>query len=109
MVNFQSQITKMLDNIKRWNDESSLEEAIAILEEHTYLMNSYQMFTEMPLKETEITQIKLLVSSVKDLMIYLNEEKLELIDKIGQLNQSNKMATQYIKQFSESYFVDKDF
>ncbi|HCM90108.1 MULTISPECIES: hypothetical protein [Vagococcus] len=102
-------IKKMLDNISLWDETQDIEEATEILNKNTELMEVYQSLPLTNLKEQDKNNLKLLFTELKKLMTYLDNEKVVLFDKMTQLNQSDKIASQYIKQYSESFFIDKDF
>ena len=102
-------LKEMLENIEAWSEDLKIEESIDILEKHSRLMINYQEKTKQELSEKEINKIQTLIDKSKKLMDHLEAEKVDLFEKISQMNQSGKIATQYIKQFSESYFIDKDF
>lgn len=99
----------MVVTIRKWSKDLSLEESIGILEENSKLMSSTNQLFLNELTDEEGELLQELVTKSQELMLYLESQKTMLIDQIGQMNQSEKIATQYIKQFSESYFVDKDF
>ncbi|MBO0476943.1 hypothetical protein DOK76_07665 [Vagococcus sp. DIV0080] len=102
-------LKKMVVTIRKWSKDLSLEESIGILEENSKLMSSTNQLFLNELTDEEGELLQELVTKSQELMLYLESQKTMLIDQIGQMNQSEKIATQYIKQFSESYFVDKDF
>ena len=68
--------------------------------------NNPKMGPKLTLSESKL---KVLFTDLKKLMAHLDNEKVMLFDKMTQLNQSDKIASQYIKQYSESFFIDKDF
>lgn len=102
-------LAQLLNNIDRFSKKNSIEESIEVLEEHNRLMTLYQSLPEGKLEGATPIELQELLTKSKELMVCLNYEKTVLIEKIGQMNESEKIATQYIKQFSESYFIDKDF
>ncbi len=107
--NHSDEMKLMLANLKKWSKENTLEESIEIMETHSKLMVNYQKLPNVPLNEIEMNQLRELIAISESLMDYLKSEKDELVNLISQMNQSSKIATQYIKSFSESYFIDKDF
>ncbi len=102
-------IKKMLDNLSQWDETQDIEEATEILNKNTELMEVYQSLPLTNLKEQDKSNLKILFTDLKKLMAHLDNEKVMLFDKMTQLNQSDKIASQYIKQYSESFFIDKDF
>mgnify|MGYP006969645746 CR=1 FL=1 len=102
-------LKKWVVTIRKWTKDLSLEESIGILEENSKLMSSTNQLFLNELTDEEGELLQELVTKSQELMLYLESQKTMLIDHIGQMNQSEKISTQYIKQFSESYFVDKDF
>lgn len=102
-------IEKMFINSGKWYLGLELEKSIEILESHTELMIHYQELPTHDFTKKEIEQLQQLSSNIKELMSYLDVERKDLFEKISMMNDSEKIATQYIKQFSDSYFIDKDF
>ncbi|MGX7023914.1 hypothetical protein [Vagococcus hydrophili] len=102
-------IKKLLDNISKWSQELNLEESMNILDQHNELMSHYQVVSNEGLTNQNKKDLQKLCDEYQELMEKLEGEKAELFEKMAQLNQSEKIAHQYIKQFSESFFIDKDF
>lgn len=100
---------RILENLKKWSENSTVEESMSILEIHTQLITDYQTLDNFDFLTDEKSKLELIINRSKLLLNSLEKERSYLFERISQMNDSGKIASQYIKQFSESYFIDKDF
>lgn len=100
---------RILVNLKKWSENSTVEESMSILETHTQLITDYQALDNFDFLTDEKNKLELIINTSKLLLNSLEKERSYLFERISQMNDSGKIASQYIKQFSESYFIDKDF
>ncbi|MDT2833647.1 hypothetical protein P7H70_06225 [Vagococcus carniphilus] len=100
-------VQEMLRNVLSW--DGTTDEAFKILNENDDLMKKYQSLSEKNLSEMENCRLEQLLVKTRRMTNYLSIEKNEFFIKINQLNQANKIRNQYVYDFSDSYFIDKDF
>ncbi|MEG0254346.1 MAG: hypothetical protein RR554_06250 [Vagococcus sp.] len=100
-------VQEMLRNVLSW--DGSMEQAFKILAENDDLMKKYQSLSERNLSEMENCRLEQLLVKTRKMIEYLAIEKQEFFQKINQLNQAHRMKNQYVYDFSDSYFIDKDF
>ena len=109
LISESSLIDDLLKNSNSWHSKLNLDESLTILINHSNLMEIYQKEEIDQLNEKEIESLYKVVQNIKRLMLFLEEERVNLIEMITLMNQSEKIATQYIQPLSASYFLDKDF
>ncbi|MDT2865059.1 hypothetical protein [Vagococcus carniphilus] len=100
-------VQEMLRNVLSW--DGTTDEAFKILNENDDLMKKYQSLSEKNLSEMENCRLEQLLVKTRRMTDYLSKEKNEFFNKINQLNQAHKIRNQYVYDFSDSYFIDKDF
>lgn len=100
-------VQEMLRNVLSW--DGSMEHAFKILEENDDLMKKYQSLSEKNLSEMENCRLDQLIVKTKRMIEYLSVEKEDFFQKINQLNQAHRITNHYVHDFSDSYFIDKDF
>lgn len=100
-------VQEMLRNVLAW-DQSS-DNAIEILTKNDELMRKYQTFSKRSVTETEVHRLQQLINKMKLMNDFLKQEKQDVIENINQVNKSQKGISHYLNDFSESFYVDKDF
>ena len=77
---------------------------LAELKEIDFLLNQQG---DGKYNEMEQQHVASIVKAQKDLLVVIKQDRTEILDKMKQVNQKNKIMDNYYSSFQQSIFVDK--
>lgn len=100
-------VCAMHTNLSLWNH--TVDHGIEVLEANYQIMLKLAESSDWIYSQVQQKSIQEIFEKIKEISICIMTEKAETLEQIKKTNHSNKIANEYVKGFSNPYFIDKDF
>lgn len=100
-------IHAMHNNLSLWNH--TVDHGVEVLEDNYQIMLKLAECSDWTYNQVQQKFIQEIFEKIKEISVCIMMEKAETLEQIKKTNHSNKIANEYVKGFSNPYFIDKDF